>query len=134
MTTLRLSDTTVRMYRKKNGEVSYRLKSFLLVETTATFNLCAYLRDITASLTLPDNDTVQMEVGITYHTQMDCRLNTMTHELWASGNNFQKKMRDCLGKLRIDYHLSFTGHPTEEPAYFENIVPIVVKSHTYKGQ
>jgi hypothetical protein len=87
------------MYQKKNGGVSYRLKSYLLVDTNPTFSLSAYLRDISAELTLPTDEVVPMEVWYTVETQAAYRLNTMMHWIWARGQSEQQTMQDSIGKL-----------------------------------
>lgn len=74
-----------------------------------------------------------METTYTIDTMAEYKLNTMTHWFWAWGERSQKSMRNSVGKLRVDYHISFTGHPTEEPDYFEMVVPLVVKSYRYTG-
>ena len=130
---LSLSDTSIRMYRKKSGLVSFRLKSYLLVHTNVGFSLDAYLRNLTCQLSLPSGLVVPMETTYTVHAQAGYALDTMTHLFWAWGEIEMKSMRNSVGKLRVDYHISFTGHPYEEPDHFEMIVPIIVKTRQYKG-
>ncbi len=130
---LSLSDTTIRMYRKKNGLVSFRLKSYLLIHTNIGFSLQAYLRNIACQLTLPSGSVIPLETTYTVHTQAEYELDTMIHLFWASGEHEIVPLRNSVGKLRVDYHISFTGHQYEKPEHFEMIVPLIVKSYKYKG-
>lgn len=129
---LSLSDTTIRMYRKKNGLVSLRLKSYLLVNTNLGFSLTAYLRNLSCQLTLPSGDVVPLERSYSMNTQADYVFDTMVHYFWAKGVA-DIPLRNSVGKLRVDYHISFTGHPYEEPDFFELPVPLIVKTRQYKG-
>lgn len=130
---LRLADTSIRMYRKKNGLVSLRLKSYLLVDTNVGFSLTAYLKDLSCQLTLPSGQLVEMDTNYTVKIQAEYLFDTMVHLFWASGVVEMETMRDSVGKLRIDYHISFTGHPEEKPTFFEMTVPLIVRTRTYKG-
>jgi hypothetical protein len=131
---LRIADTTIRMYRKKNGGISYRLRTFLLVATNTSFSLGAYLKHIGACLTLPNGNKVPLDVTYSVDTIAEYSLETMTHRFIASGEADTGILRNSVGKLRLDYHLSFTGHPYEEPKFFEMVVPLVVKTNNYTGQ
>ncbi|MBU4295270.1 MAG: hypothetical protein KJ862_05205 [Proteobacteria bacterium] len=120
------------MYRKKNGLVSFRLKSYLLVHTDVIFNLNAYLRNLTCQLTLSSGLVVPMDTSYTIRTQAEYVMETMAHLFWASGEAELESMCNSVGKLRLDYHISFTGHPDENPDFFETIVPLVVRTRKYK--
>jgi hypothetical protein len=130
---LSLSDTTIRMYRKKSGLVSFRLKSCLLVHTKVGFSLSAYLKKMECQLTLSSGLVIPMETSYTYHAQADHEMDTMVHFFWARGECEMESMRNGVAKLRMDYHFSFAGHPYEEPDYFEKKAPLVVKTRKYKG-
>ena len=82
---LSLSDTTIRMYRKKNGLASLRLKSYLLVNTNLGFSLTAYLRNLSCQLTLSNGDVVTLETSYSMHTQADSVFDTMVQYFWAKG-------------------------------------------------
>lgn len=130
---IRLADTAIRLYRRKDGRVSLRLRSYLMVKTNCTFRLSAYLKAISCSLKLPNRDSVVFdEVGYADPTWCNYELETMVHEFWASTVTDMPVLEDRLGTLRLDYHLNFTGHPYEEPAFFEVIVPLVKRSTPYE--
>lgn len=121
------------MYRKKNNYVSFRLKSYLLIHTNASFRLSAYLKNISCKLTLPSGLDVPMNVEYSIDPEMKYELDTMVHLFWASGELKIDKMRNSVGMLRIDYQISFSNHPSEESSFFEKPVPIIVKTWTYNG-
>lgn len=131
---LQLSDTTVRVYRKKNGDYSFRLSGHLLVLTNASFSLDAYLRDIRCILSFASGESVSMECSYTVDTMAQYVMNAMVHRFWASGSSRMENLYNTIGKLRLDYHISFTGHEAEEPDFIEYLVPVIVKANTYKGQ
>lgn len=129
---LRLADTSIRMYRRKDGRVSLRLKSYLLVETNAGFRLSAYLRDISCRLRLASGQEIEFdEVAYTEDTEAEYKLNTMVHGFWASAVTDMNTIRNTVATFRMDYHLSFTGHEYETPEYFEAVVPLVRRSTVY---
>ncbi len=119
-----LADTSIRQYRKRNGAVAFHLRSYLMIETTAGFRLSAYLRSISGRLTLSSGVVVPLD-EIMFSEDCRYRLGVMVHDFWASGTAPMELIRDDTGILRIDYHISFTGHTSEEPAFLEALVPVV---------
>lgn len=129
---LRLADTSVRMYRRKDGRVSIRLRSYLMVSTNVGFRLGAYLRSISCRLQFADGKEIEFDsVAFTECIETEYKLNTMVHGFWAHGVTDISKIRDTVAKLRLDYHLSFTGHPEEEPSHFEVVVPVLRRRTAY---
>lgn len=130
---LRLADTSIRLYRKKNGKVSLRLRSFLIVDTNAGFRLGAYLKDIRCQLTLPSGKLIKFDsVSFTEVPESKLELNTMIHGFWASAVTDMDVISNGVGTFRMDYHISFTGLSSEEPEYFETIVPLLKRKTIYK--
>jgi hypothetical protein len=126
---LRLADTSIRLYRKKDGKASLRLRSYLMVDTNAGFRLSAYLKDVSCRLTLPSGEAIQFhEVGYSDNIACEYEFETMVHDFWASGVADMPVIKDRVGILRVDYHLSFTGHPYETPKYFESVVPLLKRT------
>jgi hypothetical protein len=121
---LRLADTSVRIYRKRDGRLSLKLRSYLMVPTNAGFRLSAYLRSVSGCLEFPGGESV--EIDTIAHTE-DCayEMGHMIHEFWASAVTDLPVSRYKAAKLTIDYHLSFTGRPTELPSSIELVVPLV---------
>jgi len=74
-----------------------------------------------------------MKTSYAVRTESEYALDTMVHLFWAWGEVEMKSMLNSVGKLRVDYHISFTGHPYEKPDFFEMIVPLIVKTREYKG-
>ncbi len=129
---LRLADTSVRMYRKKDGRVSLRLKSYLLVESNVSFRLSAYVRELSCALRLASGEEIEFDtVEFTEETQAEYKLNTMVHLFWAAGVTDMKTIRNTVATLRLDYRISFTGHESEVAEHFEAIVPLVRRCTVY---
>lgn len=130
---LRLADTSIRMYRRKDGRVSLRLRSYLMVKSNIGFRLSAYLREISCRLTLASGKVIEFEqISYTEDTQAEFVLDTMVHWFWASAVTDMEVIRNSVGIFRMDYLVSFTGHPTEEPDFFEAIVPLIRKPTVYE--
>ncbi len=129
---LRLADTSVRMYRRKDGRVSVRLRSYLMVSTNVGFRLAAYRRSISCRLQFPDGKEIDFgSVAFTESVEAEYKLNTMVHGVWAHGITDIPKIQDTVATLRLDYHVSFTGHPEEEPSHFEVVVPVLKRRPAY---
>lgn len=119
-----LADTSVRTYRRKDGQASVRLRSYLMIRTNCSFRLSAYLKDIACSLLPKDREEVQFdEISYTENCIYSCE--TMVHGFWAAGVSPLSIAEVKVAKLRLDYHISFTGHPSEAPDRFEVTVPVV---------
>ena len=129
---LRLADTSIRLYRKKDGKVSLRLRSYLMVKTNASFRLSAYLKDISCKLTFPSGEVVVFN-DISYTDALTCKyeLETMVYDFWASAIADMQQIKDGIAKLRLDYRISFTGHPSESPKFFEAVVPLIKRTSIY---
>lgn len=130
---IRLADTTVRMYRRKDGLVSFRVKGYLMLCSGVSFSLTAYLKWIMFELTLPSGDVVPMEVSVSERREAPHLLDTLVHGFSAQGTGLVAEMRNTVGTLRIHYHFEFTGHPVEGRDHFDVIVPVIVRTCTYKG-
>jgi hypothetical protein len=67
---LRLADTSVRLYRKRDGSVSVRLRSYLMIHSKGGgFRLSTYLNKLECSLTLATGEVVSLE---DYSYTYDC--------------------------------------------------------------
>lgn len=129
---LNLADTSIRMYRRKDGRVSLKLRSYLLVHTNTGFRLSAYLRDMSCQVELASGQIIKFEeISFTEETQAKYQFETMTHGFWASAITEMKVMENQVGKFRMDYLISFTGHPSEQPSSFQTIVPLVRRQTQY---
>ena len=127
-----LADTTFRAYKKKDGRVSLHCRGYLLVHTNAGFRLDAYLRDIHCWLTLPKTKEHECDsVAFSYDTQARYDGQTMLHDIFISTVTPFRHIETCVANMKMKFHLSFTGHATEEPTYMERRVPIIKR---YRGK
>ena len=128
---IELADTTIRLYRKKNGKVSVKLRSYLMVTTNVGFSLSAYLKNILLELVLSSGEIIKFN-DVSFTTDVECyEMNTMVHGFWGSGILDTKSIIDTVGILTLYYHISFTGHPTEEPQSISYTVPVIKRSTIY---
>lgn len=121
---IHLADTSIRMYRKRDGLFSLRLRSYLMINTNLGFRLSAYLKSISLELSLPNGDSLKLD-SISWTYDSDYEMETMVHGFWASGATSMDITKFTVAKLKVHYHLSFTGHPTERPTAFEVMVPLI---------
>ena len=132
ITLLKLADTTIRLYRKKDGKVSVKLRSYLLVSTNAGFRLSTYLKGISLELKFSSGEIVSFH-EIAFGDDVECyELDTMVHDFRASAIVDMDKMQNTVGVLTLNYHVIFTGHPTEEPQSISYTVPIIKRSTVYE--
>ena len=82
---LRLADTSIRLYRKKDGTAAVRLRSYLMVHTNTGFRLSAYLNKIECSVAIADGPTVHFD-EITYSEHCTFKMEHMVHDFWAVGS------------------------------------------------
>ncbi|MFZ0912778.1 MAG: hypothetical protein WBQ76_04440 [Candidatus Korobacteraceae bacterium] len=129
---LKLADTSIRMYRRKDGRVSLRLKSYLLVHSNVSFRLCAYLRSISCHLTFASGKEIEFdEVAYSEATEAEYKLDTMVHGFRASAVTDIDTIRNTIATFRMDYSFSFTGHEDEITGSFQAVVPLVKRSTVY---
>jgi hypothetical protein len=130
---LDLSDATIRAFKKKDGRISFHLKSFIFVNTTVNFSLTDYLRDFHCSFTLPNDYTIEFDktaIGVRYFFPHE--FNILAHTFHASTISDLRELEDCLAKLNIVYRISFTGHPSEGSETLQKIVPVVTFFKEYR--
>lgn len=123
---LRLSDTSVKAYKKRNGNISLHLNSHLMVisKDKLGYSLTHYLKDIRCYLTLENGEKIELEdISIS----VDCiyGFETMVHSFKAATVTNYKNNIGEVGLLELYYHISFVSHPSEEPEQFELSVPII---------
>lgn len=123
---LDLADTSIKAFKKRSGNISLHLRSYLLIKTNVSFSLSYYMKDIHCSLTLPDGSLINFDkASFSHRTIFKYNGEIMVHDFWASTITDKKMINPCLGKLRIDYRISFTGHPAEEWDGYERLVPVI---------
>ena len=126
---LELSNVVIRAYKKKNDKIALHLKSHLLVFTNVSFSLTAYLKEMRSWLTLPgqiklEARSMSVTVGCVYSE------NIMIHDLRVCFVLPYQKLEESIAHLKIMFHVSFTGHSSEEPTYIERnaVVDLVPRS------
>ncbi|MFZ1036549.1 MAG: hypothetical protein WAU61_11680 [Smithella sp.] len=126
MLMLDLADSSIRAYKKGNGNISLHLRSYLLVRTNATFSLSHYMKNIDCKLILLDRTEIDFDY-ISYSVAIICEyaFQTMAHNFQASTITNLTNIEQSLGVLKVNYHISFTGHLFEKSRSFEKIVPII---------
>ena len=127
---LRLADTSVRLYRKRDWSVSVRLHSYLMLHSKGTgFRLSAYLNRFDCSLTLESGEVVEMD-NYSYTDACLHRMDHMIHEFWASGRTEMESIQNGAARLQITYRLfSFDGQG--DPDVLEMVVPVLARG-SYK--
>ncbi len=123
---LRLADTSVRLYRKRDGTASVRLRSYLMIHTNIGFRLSAYLNKIECSIQIADGLTVHFD-DVAFTETCTYKMDHMVHDFWASGSTPYGAMKDTtVGLLRLEYRLfSFDGQG--DPSVIEQVVPVVAR-------
>ncbi|MFD0727455.1 hypothetical protein [Lysobacter brunescens] len=121
---LRLADTTLRLYRKSDGRVSVRWRSFFMIHAKgAGFRLSAYLRKFDMSASFTDGSLVKLD-DWGFYDSCDFELDHMIHHAWASGVADMPSFKDTAAILRVEYRLfSFDGQGG--PSVIEQVVPAI---------
>jgi hypothetical protein len=131
---IRIADTSIRLYRKRDWSIAVRLHSYLMIHCKGGhgFRLHAYLNQFDCWITFEDGRRIVLE---DYSYTNDClyRLDHMIHELWASGRAEMESICDGAALLQIEYRLfSFPGQG--DPERIELVVPVLargVHAHRY---
>lgn len=124
---LRLADTSIRLYRKKDWSVSVRLHSYLMIHCKGEtgFRLSAYLNQFDCWVTFEDGQRVKLG-DYSYTDGCLFRMEHMIHEFWGSGTVEMESIRDGAALLQIEYRLfSFPGQGN--PERIELVVPILAR-------
>ena len=122
-----LAGTSVRLYRKRNGTVSVRLRSFLMIHCKGGngFKLSAYLNKLVGSITLDTGECVIFD-ELSYTESCLYKMEHMIHEFWASGTTNMSVIKDGAGLLRLEYRL-FPFEGQGSPSVIEAIVPVLAR-------
>lgn len=125
---LRLADTSIKMFRKKDGNLSLRLRSYLMVPTDVSFRLSTYLRSLSGRLEFPCGKVIDLD-SLSFTDNCSYALGNMIHGFWATAIADPSIRKHKAAKLTIEYHLSFTGHSTEEKQEFSMVVPLIDRTY-----
>jgi hypothetical protein len=126
MLQLDLADKSIRAYKKRSGKISLHLRSYLLVKTNASFSLSYYMKSIDCLLILEDGTEIPFDnTSFSVHTICEDAFQVMAHNFQASTVTGFSDIKRCLARLRVSYHISFTGYPYEKPDHFEKVVSVV---------
>jgi hypothetical protein len=123
---LRLADTSVRLYRKRDWSVAVRLHTYLMIHCrNSGFRLAAYLNQFDCTITLEDSQRVPLgDYG--YTDEYLFRMDHMIHEFWAVGSAHLDSIADGAALLQIEYRVfSFPGQGS--PDRFEAVVPTLAR-------
>jgi hypothetical protein len=82
------------------------------------------LNSIIGRLEFPRGELVELD-EIAFADSCQYEPETMIHGFWASAVTNLPVLKYKAARLAIDYHISFTGHPSEEPTSISLIVPLV---------
>ncbi len=128
---IRLADTSIRLYRKKNGTVSVRLHTYMMIHAKKYgFRLSTYLNQFNCMLTLSSGQKICMDEYF-YTDACLYEMDHMVHELWISGITELEKMVDTVGRLYIEYRLfSFEGQGP--PDVIDCYVPVLARGESSK--
>jgi len=121
-----LTDTTFYAYRKKRGGVALHLRGRLFIYTDVSFRLSAYLKMLRCWIILPGRREEECD-SVAYSEHPVCKFDgrSMLHDFWITALLDYAVAKDCVADLRLMYHLSFTGHSSEEPAFMHRRVPVI---------
>lgn len=124
---LRLADTTVRLYRKKDWSVSVKLHTYLMIhcKDERGFRLSAYLNRFDCSVMLENGTTVKLE-DYAYTENCIYRMEHMIHEVWASGRTQMESLSDGAARLKIEYRL-FSYDDQGSPSVIDLVVPVLAR-------
>jgi len=121
---LRLADTTLRLYRKGDGRVSVRWRSFLMIYAKSRgFRLSAYLNRFDTSATFPDGQTTRLD-DFGYSDSCAYELDHMIHDAWASGVVEMPVIQGTAATLRVEYRL-FSHDGQGDPSVLELVAPVL---------
>jgi len=125
---LDISSTEIRAYKTKRNSLSLNLRTRLLVFCDTTFSFTGYLKTMEAWLTIPGLRKVRSK---SMSVSAACSLSegAMIHNLYLKFEIPAQKLNTSVAKLRLMFHISFTGHPYEKPIYLNKkavIVPVDV--------
>ncbi len=123
---LELSNVVLRAYKKKNKDISLNLRNHLLVYTNEPFSFTGYMKKMQGWVALPGQKEIKAK---SMSISVSCSLseNVMIHNLYVKFELPNQKLKTSMANLKLMFHISFTGHPYEEPTYIEKkavIVPI----------
>jgi hypothetical protein len=80
---LRLADTSIKIYRKRDGRLSLKLRSYLMIPTNTGFRLSAYLRSMSGRLEFPAGESLELD-SIAKTEGCAYEMGHMVHDFWAS--------------------------------------------------
>lgn len=124
---LRLSDTSIRIYRKRDWSTSVRLKTYLMIECKngTGFRLASYLNQFDCSVTFENGTKVALDQ---YSYDFDCvfGMNHMVYELSAHGTTHLESHNNGVGLLQIEYRVfSYPGQG--DPSRISLVVPVLAR-------
>ena len=123
---MRLADTSIRLYRKRDWSVAVRLRSFIMIHSKGGgFRLSTYLNQFDCRVTLEDGQRVHLA---DYQYDYDClyRMDHMIHELRAWGTAQMDSIKDGAALLQLEYRL-FSYEGQGDPDRIELVVPVLAQ-------
>jgi hypothetical protein len=123
---LYLADTSIRQFRRRDGRISLKLRSYLLVETPIRFKITSAISDISGYIALTSGEIVTLEY-VSIADDGIFKLGVMMHDFWASGTANFGVIRDDLGVLTLNYVISTPGGAGLSNGEIQVVSPLVAR-------
>lgn len=106
----KLSNNIIRAYRKRNGTISFHLRSHMFVKTNASFDVTHYLGRINSYFIMPNGSKIEfLELSIDSGPFLNYDGEYLIHEIHFKALTNLKAVKKCLVDMYILY--SFFDHP-----------------------
>lgn len=107
-----LSNYEVRPFRKKDGTIWLYLNTHLVIETTVSFSMDAYLSDITGTINLPNAQSFGLVPSLTLSAAAKFDGHNQIHHLTLLSRTSLQVLQPCAGTLDIRCSFNFHGAET----------------------
>jgi len=114
----KLSDYTIRAYRKRNGVISFHLRSHLFIKTNTAFSVTSYLSNLKSYFVLENGVKINFDTMFTIVAPfIPFNGEYIITEIHYTTISKLTKIKSCIVDLHIFY--SFFGHSCIDPDEFK---------------
>lgn len=107
---VKLSNYIIKAHKKKNGKISFHLRSHLFVKANGSFSVAHYLNPFEAFFILPTGQKIVFDNrGVTACSFCDYDGEYLINEIHLTTVSDLTKIKDCSVDLHLQY--SFFHHP-----------------------
>lgn len=104
-----LSNCIVKVFKKRDGRVSFHLRSHAIFHTKVSFSVNSYVKDVTGFIQFPGEEWIEFSVWLAINTAVPYDGKHQVHEFGASFISSKHSTKPGMAKVKFIFVFNIHG-------------------------